>query len=270
MKPNPDFREYYKIFSLITKGALCLSLLFLVIWRTLVFFSGDNFLSRNMGHALNFLVFSIALCFYAIVSSICLIICNFFVKCEKWKYLSIVAVCSLLILPILCTIYNPFTERFRYQTSYAGKSSYRLNNLRNTMLEYSEHNNNRFPSAEKWCDLLIRNSEYLSEFDFLIFHHEYSCNVAFNKNLGGLKLSEVAGNTVLLFTANGDRNLNGDYDLMKTYQREQEQYAYLCLVNGRIVRYRLSDGTLFEIRPPSNEAFWIESEDDINTVVWKP
>ena len=48
------------------------------------------------------------------------------------------------------------------------------------------------------------------------FNFKGECQFAFNKNLSGMKLEDIPEDTVLLFEADGDWNLNGTSELLKT------------------------------------------------------
>jgi len=47
------------------------------------------------------------------------------------------------------------------------------------------------------------------------------CHFAFNKNLSGLPMTDIPGDVVFLFEADGDWNLNGTHELLKTRYRER-------------------------------------------------
>jgi hypothetical protein len=109
--------------------------------------------------------------------------------------------------------FNAISERAG-ERKYAGYK--RLIKLHESLLEYSRKHKGYLPNANNWCDLLLNNDNNLSKEDFVNpYIGEFECNFAFNKNLSGLKLSEMPKNIVLLFEADGDWNLNGGPELLK-------------------------------------------------------
>jgi len=69
---------------------------------------------------------------------------------------------------------------------------------------YSNDNNDNYPTAEKWCDLIM---QYLGRSVKLFICKgsdavEGESSYAFNKNLAGKKVKEVPGDVVLLFETN--------------------------------------------------------------------
>ena len=134
---------------------------------------------------------------------------------------------------------------------------YNLELLGKELIRYAK-DNDCLPVADKWCDELMEHNPELSKENFMhpqhpklpkenykftppdnlrdIFDFKGQCQFAFNKNLSGVKLSDVSQNTVLLFEADGGWNLNGTEELLKTRYREKGCIAVL-LVNQTVSNY---------------------------------
>lgn len=122
---------------------------------------------------------------------------------------------------------------------------YNLELLGKEMIRYAEDNNGCLPVAEKWCDSLMEHNENLTRENFKhpqpeifgdIFDFKGECQFAFNKNLSGIRLADIPGDVVLVFEADGDWNLNGTDELLKTRYREQG-YINILFTNGKMADY---------------------------------
>ncbi len=148
---------------------------------------------------------------------------------------------------------------------------YNLRRIGEELVRYANNNNGYLPDADKWCDLLLKHNPSLTKDIFkhplnpvygpppksllhpdfekavqrvnpsfklkpIEFNLEGECNFAFNKNVSGLRLEEIAPNTVLIWEANGDWNLNGGPDLLKT-KRGKQGYIEVLLVDQNMVSY---------------------------------
>jgi hypothetical protein len=60
-----------------------------------------------------------------------------------------------------------------------------------------------------------------------MFHFKGTCQFAFNRNLSGLRLVDLPRDVVLIFEADGEWNLNGTGELLKTRYREKGCIAVL-------------------------------------------
>jgi len=135
-------------------------------------------------------------------------------------------------------------QRVRLIAEKSNTARYNLRMLGKVMLEYTEDNNSYLPDANQWCDLLMEFDKSITRNNF---KHprikKWDCNIAFNKNLSGLKLSEIPGDVVLLFEADGDWNLSGESDLFQKRHKEQKDYyfSYILLADGSIKTYRFGE-----------------------------
>jgi hypothetical protein len=90
----------------------------------------------------------------------------------------------------------------------------KIERLRAEIREYAAGHNGYLPIADKWCDSLVEHSESLSRDDFYCPVSKGACSYAFNKNLSGIKLSDVSRWTVLLYESHEGWNLAGGAELL--------------------------------------------------------
>lgn len=119
----------------------------------------------------------------------------------------------------------------------AGRDSIRQ--IGRATFRYAREHDGHLPVADQWCDLLMESDKSLTEDDFKHpMRLNRACNFAFNKNLSGLNLEDIAGNTVLLFEADGDWNLNGTAELLETEERKKkERVVFVLFVDGAYGKY---------------------------------
>lgn len=105
-----------------------------------------------------------------------------------------------------------------------------------------ERNNGHLPDANSWCDSLLEYDSALSEKSFIhpgakVMELKGECHFAFNKNLSGVKLSDAASDTVLLFWADGAWNLNGGVELLEPEVNNNLGYMFITLANETTAIY---------------------------------
>lgn len=167
-------------------------------------------------HTIGEILFYLSLiCFPA---SFVLGIVGFFRKDSKVGVYAILSVIIGGLFTLLMLLFF-FTLRIRlYTNTYTSK--YNLKLLGVTLVEYSKDNNGRLPTAQKWCDLLVQHQPDLPKYAFTNHHRKPGKSYfAFNKNLDGLRLSDVPGDVVLIFEARGDWNLAGGPELLETVKK---------------------------------------------------
>jgi len=127
-------------------------------------------------------------------------------------------------------------------------ASYCRSNIRflgNGIRAYCAKNDGKFPEPSNWCDLVISEANSV----WGLSEETLRCpkvpngksGYAFNKNLAGLRISEVDPNTVLLFEAEPGWNQNGGPEMM-TVKRHQllftRKYSYVVCVGTDKVRIK--------------------------------
>lgn len=179
----------------------------------------------------------------------------------------------ILSLPANYVIYRlELFARSRIEKEKNNKGTYNLRILGKELRKYVKNNNGHLPEADKWCDKLIEHNEGLTDDNFRhpwnpiygpqpkpLIHPDFvkvvqrvnpsfklpperklnlegEINFAFNKNVSGLYLEDIAPDTVLLFEANGDWNLNGGAELLET-RHHKHNVIGVVLANGDMVKY---------------------------------
>lgn len=117
---------------------------------------------------------------------------------------------------------------------------YNLEMLGKELIRYTKDHEGCLPVGERWCDLLMEHNENLTEENFRhpkadLFRLKGECHFAFNKNLSGMRLTDIPDNVVLIFESDGDWNLNGTGELLKTRYDEHGYIAMLFV--DQTVRY---------------------------------
>jgi hypothetical protein len=192
-------------------------------------------------------------------------------KVAKGYMISILVI--ILSLPANYVMYRlELVVRKRIEREKNNKGTYNLRILGKELRKYTNNNNGYLPEADKWCEILIEHNKDLTEDNFRhpwnpvygpqpkpLIHPDFvkvvrrvnpsfklpterklnlegEINFAFNKNVSGLPLEEIAPDTVLLFEANGDWNLNGGPELLET-RRHKHNVIGVVLASGEMINY---------------------------------
>jgi len=146
------------------------------------------------------------------------------------------AIISILVCGAIVWVDISITmhSRKRYEILKGEIGDYNLRLLGEALVQYAKTDSGHLPSAENWCDSLLEKSTELTRENFKHPKAAYlgfkgECQFAFNKNLSGAKISEIPDDVVLVFEADGDWNLNGTGELLKTRYREHGHIAVLFL-----------------------------------------
>jgi hypothetical protein len=84
------------------------------------------------------------------------------------------------------------------------------------------------PPFDKWCDTLIEEADCgPGHFQSIIKPQDGVCGYALNKNLEGLKFSELPDKTVLVFEAIGPWNQSGGPELAKKWNRKRNYIVFV-------------------------------------------
>lgn len=143
---------------------------------------------------------------------------------------------------------------------------YNLELLGKEMIRYAEDNNGCLPVAEKWCDSLMEHNENLTRENFKhpqpeifgdIFDFKGECQFAFNKNLSGIRLADIPGDVVLVFEADGDWNLTGTEELLRTRYKEKGCITIL-FVNQTTGNYWFYKNAVRKFNPKGTQMYYEE------------
>ena len=148
----------------------------------------------------------------------------------------------------------------RFMSDKVYTTEYNLRLLSTIIGRYAGNNKGYLPTAERWCDELMEYNKSLSRENFS-HPRVQDRRIAFNKNLSGLRLSDVGGDVVLLFEADGGWNLNGGTELLEEMQELND--TYVLFVDGSIYNYRFKDRGVLKWDSNSEETF-------IEPLRWKP
>lgn len=120
-----------------------------------------------------------------------------------------------------------------------------LRQLYQAISQYTETNDGYLPVANQWCDLLIEHDEKLTKDAFRYPHGKYGVYIfVFNENLDGLRLEDVANDTVLLFEIEEGWNHSGIAELIEPIYKEKKRFFVLQ-----------ADGSCYESVPSLRELF---------------
>jgi len=121
----------------------------------------------------------------------------------------------LLLFPMLMAILMPALAQTRAMAQRIVCESH-LNGLGKALQIYATDYNGKYPTPEKWCDLLIDYSDASKKmFECPASGEKGQCNYAMNKNIEKFKnSSEVPGNMVLLFETYPGFNQTGGPELL--------------------------------------------------------
>lgn len=123
-----------------------------------------------------------------------------------------------------------------------------LSKLGTLVIAYAEDHDGYFPAADRWCDLLLEYNKDLSKDTFKCPTTKKGiCHYAFNKNLDGLRLSDVHEDVVMLYEADGNWNLFGGQELLT---KTRHMNAYNIVFRGGYTR------TISVNYPPKNPLRW--------------
>ena len=123
-----------------------------------------------------------------------------------------------------------------------------LDNLGKAIFAYATENDNRFPSASQWCDLLLEHTD-VSEEQFICGDSFWPVfSYGFNRNLDGLRVCDVPPDTVLLFEIKGGRNVSGGPELV-TYNRHSDFVSVVLYVSGypKVIKKKWSKDLKWEV-----------------------
>lgn len=145
----------------------------------------------------------------------------------------VIATISLLLLPVASPIkpYNKYIALMRICEN-------NLSGLGKAMLIYAHYNNGKYPTADKWCDILLEDKEEIKEKMFICpgaskLGNKERCHYVMNPNCE----PNSPVDTVLLFETEGGWNLYGGPELLSTINHD-EQGCNILFNDGHVEFFR--------------------------------
>jgi hypothetical protein len=113
---------------------------------------------------------------------------------------------------------------------------YNMELLAEKLGKYAQNHDGYLPNADNWCDVLMEHNPELTVENFRhpmpdLLKLKGKCHIAFNKALSGKRLADISPDTVLLFEADGDWNLNGTSSLLDSKHGEK-LFVRILFVDG--------------------------------------
>jgi prepilin-type processing-associated H-X9-DG protein len=124
----------------------------------------------------------------------------------------IAAPAALLPITMLVAIMMPALAQAR-ELARTTVCATNMRAIGTAMMIYTNENDNHYPDASQWCDLLIKHSDLVEKVFKCPSACEGPCNYAMNKNIEKLG-TEAPGNMVLLFETNAGWNQSGGPELL--------------------------------------------------------
>lgn len=128
---------------------------------------------------------------------------------------------SLPMVALLLGIMMPALARTR-QIAHRMVCGTNLSGLAKAMWVYANDHGWPFPTAEKWCDLLIEYQQVSPSTFRCKGASEGPCNYAINRNVEGLNMDSVPADMVLLFETHPGWNQSGGPEILSTKNHKGE------------------------------------------------
>ncbi|MGA2093124.1 MAG: hypothetical protein ABSH16_06935 [Sedimentisphaerales bacterium] len=223
MNPEPPSEKkiYFKLIFIAAFGILALTFSLIGSWTQSI----NWYLSPSIARGPHPSFWTIGMLFttVGIYASVIGLTVTFFLLayCAFKKIRGLIAHLSCLGFIIsFCAFLLPFIIHARMGNSTARFYPIQLRNLGHVIKQYKEGQVRQLPQTTNWCDSLIQFDPNLSPNAFINNRNnkvsEGMSEYAFNANLSGLKLSDIANNTVLLFETPLAKNPTGGPELMST------------------------------------------------------
>jgi hypothetical protein len=184
-----------------------------------------------------------------VTSAVTIILCFFSTKLLSKSFLIVCIAFILSAFPTYVLYCVHLGAKARIAKEKANMGTYNLRILGNSLKEYTKRHDGHLPDANNWCDQLLADKELGLTIEN--FYHPQKerlglkgkMQFAFNKNLGGKRLADITGDTVLIFEADGGWNLNGGAELLPTRYREHG-YITIFFVDGTDASYWFYEGAV--------------------------
>jgi hypothetical protein len=124
---------------------------------------------------------------------------------------------------------------------------------------YTDENNGQYPSTDEWCDLLTKSYMPTMEPELFICpgatdkitQDSDQSSYVLNRNVLGMKASEIPPNVVLLFEGPVGWNQVGGPELLTT-EYHKDEGASICLADLSVKSVRPSEFATLRWKPNQN------------------
>lgn len=191
-----------------------------------------------------FIIFSYAAFLLGLLSTIIIILFR-----RRFKGL----VRSILVIVLAFPIVYLETEFFmgpnpREEMKKTHTALYNMELLAKELEEYAKNHGGYLPDGDNWCDVLMKQNPELTVENFRhpmpdLLKLKGKCHIAFNSVLSGKRLADISADTVLLFEADGDWNLNGTTSVLNS-RNEPKNCVKILFVDGSTASYWFYEGAV--------------------------
>lgn len=147
---------------------------------------------------------------------------------------TIVSALFLLVMPVYAGLFIPALANAKQKTQEINC----VNNLKQLALAvriYASDNDDKYPTAATWCDLIQADVGSARVFQCPAADKDQRCHYAYNAKLSGLEEDKINTNTVLFVEADGSWNQSGGPELMLPKPRHRR--FVVAFADGRVERF---------------------------------
>ena len=121
-----------------------------------------------------------------------------------------------------------------------------LERINLAVLLYAEKHNGIMPTASSWADLIKDKNPLILKEDFVTPMSYSNFGIYYNNALENKSLPSLKENTVVLFTAKGKWNSNGNIQYFR--EHSSHRHVYVITINGEIYRYNPDNDTYLRLK----------------------
>lgn len=144
--------------------------------------------------------------------------------------IAVPAAASLLFAPMMLATLFPALARSR-QLAFRTVCANNLKQIGLSMHIYAEEHDGKYPTADRWCDLLVEDYDVREEVFRCKGAPEGLCNYAINKNLENFDTRSTPPDMVVLFETNPGWNQAGGPEILTTDNHRSEGCNVLFIDN---------------------------------------
>lgn len=150
---------------------------------------------------------------------------------------------TVFIMFVFSSIFVSLTNRKRSEFVKYWYFKRNLERVNLAVLLYAEEHNKIMPSASSWADLIKEDNQLILKEDFVTPMSYSYFGLYYNKSLENKSLSNLKKDTIVLFTAKGEWDSNGDTKIF-CKKSVNEKHSYVITINGDIYKYN-PDANIF-------------------------